>query len=112
MHKNYRHSYFYNGKSDIVFCFFFLKSPNIRKKQSQNGHLSQFSDKSDEKVVREKTYRLKLDKNGWLFQFFSKSIKFSRENFQNKYFNRLFRESNKSVSLEIATRMGWNTSYK
>ena len=54
MHKNYRNSYFYNGKSDSVFRFP-VKPPNVKKKQSQTEHLSQFSDKRDEKVVREKT---------------------------------------------------------
>ena len=31
------------------------------KKQSQNGHFSQFLDKSDEKIIREKIYLLKLE---------------------------------------------------
>ena len=43
-----------------MFFAFLLNRPNIRKKQSQNEHLSQFSDKSDE-IVREKTYLLKLE---------------------------------------------------
>ena len=32
-----------------------------KKKQSQNEHLSQFSDKSGEKLIREETYLLKLE---------------------------------------------------
>ena len=57
MRKNYGYSYFYIGKSDSVFCFS-IKPPNIPK---NNEHLSQFSDKSDEKVVREKIYLVKLE---------------------------------------------------
>ena len=60
MHNYYRYSYFYNGNSNNVFHFF-VKTPNIKKKkQSQNEHLSQFLDKSDKKVVHEKTHLLKL----------------------------------------------------
>ena len=58
MHKNYRYSYFCNGKSDSVFRFS-VKPLNIRKKQNLNEYFSQFSDKSDVKVVHEKTYLLK-----------------------------------------------------
>ena len=42
-----------------VFFVFLLNRPNL-KKHSQNEHLNQFSDKSDEKVAREETYLLKL----------------------------------------------------
>ena len=58
--KNYGYSYFYNDKSDSVFRFS-VKSPNIRKKRSQNEPFRQFSDKINEKVEREKTYLLKLE---------------------------------------------------
>ena len=60
MHKHYTNSYIYNGNSESVFRFS-VKQSNIRKKQSQNEHLGQFFDKSDEIVVREKTYLPKLD---------------------------------------------------
>ena len=53
MHKNSRYSYFYNVKSDSVLLLF--------EKQSQNEHLSQISDKRDEKVVHEKTYLMELE---------------------------------------------------
>ena len=59
MRKNYRYSYFYNRKSDSVFRFS-VKPPYIRK-NSQNAHLGQFSNKRDEKVVCKKTYLLKLE---------------------------------------------------
>ena len=40
---------------------FFYCTDQYLRKLSQNKHFCQFSDKSDEKVVREKTYLLKLE---------------------------------------------------
>ena len=43
-------------------CFsFFCKTAQYLKKQSQNEHLCQFSDKRDEKVVHDKIYLLKFE---------------------------------------------------
>ena len=47
-------------KNQAVF-FVFLLNRTMLENQSQNEHLCQFSDKRDEKVVREKTYLLKLE---------------------------------------------------
>ena len=64
MHKKDRYSYLYNGKSDSVLHFSVKFSHEFSHEFShhfQNEHLSPFSDKRDEKVVRGKTYRLKLE---------------------------------------------------
>ena len=44
-----------------MFAVFLLNQPIFEKKQSLNEHLRLFSDKSGERMVREKTYRLKLE---------------------------------------------------
>ena len=59
MHKIFRYSYFYNEKLNRIYNFA-VKLPSIRE-NSKNELMSQFSDKSDEKVAREKTYRLILE---------------------------------------------------
>ena len=56
MHDIYRYSH--NGKLNSVFL---LNWRQYSRKQSQNACLSQFLDKSDEKVADEKTYQLKLE---------------------------------------------------
>ena len=58
MHKIYVYSYFYNGISDSVFRF--LLNRSIFEKTIKK-HSSQFSDKREEKVIRENTFLLKLD---------------------------------------------------
>ena len=56
-----RYSFFYNRKFNRVFCFFFsVKQPNICENKVK-WSFEQFSNKSDEKMVREKICCLKLE---------------------------------------------------
>ena len=60
MHKNYRYSYFYHRKSDNVFRFS-VKLSNFRKNRIKVRISGNFLIKEIEKVIREKTYLLKLE---------------------------------------------------
>ena len=60
MHTIYVYSFVYNGKSNSI-CYFSVKPPNIRENRVKMEHLSQFSDKNDEKVAHEKACLLKLE---------------------------------------------------
>ena len=48
-------------KNRTAFFVFLLNIPPYSRKQSQNEHLSLFSDKCDEKEACEKTYPMKLE---------------------------------------------------
>ena len=60
MHKNFRYSYFYNGRLDSNFRFS-VKQPNIRKNRVKISTWVTFRIMRDKKVKREKRHLLKLE---------------------------------------------------